>query len=240
MLEITQSEYGTGVVHGRIGSADCGSYKGDELKPKLLDLFCGAGGAAMGYHRAGFEVTGVDVKPQPHYPFEFLFGDARDLSVEFLQSFDAIHASPPCQHYSQCTPKRYRSNHPDLIESVRQRLLLSGKLFVIENVPSAKRYLNCPLMLCGSMFGLPLRRHRFFELSGFQVGLQPPCDHRNPPVLITGTHRRTYEPRYEYSAEQCRQASGLTWMTRQEMDQAIPPAYTEFIGKELLKVLGAL
>lgn len=194
---------------------------------RVLDLFCGAGGITKGLQRAGFHVTGVDNKLQPRYCGDrFILGDAMTVS---LDGYDAFFASPVCKRYSQCTPPQHRAKWPDLIGPVRDRLLTTRKPFVIENVPSAKRRLINPILLCGSMFGLLVRRHRFFEVHGFSVP-QMECDHIKSPVLITGTHRRTYEPRYEYTAQQCREASELFWMTRKEMDEAIPPAYSEFIG----------
>jgi DNA (cytosine-5)-methyltransferase 1 len=195
-------------------------------KPRALDLFCCAGGASMGLHRAGFDVVGVDIKPQQRYPFEFHQADALTFPLE---GFDFIWASPPCQHYSQMTPKAHRDKHPDLIAEVRGRLAASGLPFAIENVPSAARRLRSPVMLCGSMFGLRVQRHRFIETSFYTMA--PTCQHGKAPVLITGTHRRTYEPRYEYTAQECRDAADIQWMTRKELDQAIPPAYGEFIGR---------
>jgi DNA (cytosine-5)-methyltransferase 1 len=204
-------------------------------RPRALDLFCGAGGAAMGLWRAGFDVVGVDIKPQPHYPFPFIRGDALRPPVR-LGDFDLVWASPPCQRYSQCTPRAYRSRHPDLIS--RTRAMLAGRLAVIENVPSARWLLRNSFKLCGSMFGLRVRRHRYFEAHGFIV-LAPDCQHPiEAPVLITGTHRRTYEPRYEYSARECRLAADLHWMTRANMDQAIPPAYSAWIGEYAMLALG--
>jgi DNA (cytosine-5)-methyltransferase 1 len=203
---------------------------------RLLDLFCGAGGAAKGYQMAGFDVWGVDDQAQPRYPGKFIQADWQDV-IELAKDFDAIHASPPCEHYSQLTPKSRRHLHEDLIGSVRSTLLRLGKPFVIENVPSAKRLLREPFMLCGSMFGLGVQRHRFFEVN-FQLSeMLQGCDHAKRPVLISGTHRRHDEPRYEYCAQACRDASGIPWMTRKELDKAIPPAYTEFIGRQLLAAL---
>jgi len=200
---------------------------------RVLDLFCGAGGAAMGLHQAwpDAEIVGVDIKPQPHYPFTFVQRDWSEHLMLYTLDFDFVWASPPCEHYSQCTPKKFRENHADLIGPVRLALQTWKRPFVIENVPCAKKHLREPIMLCGSMFGLGIRRHRFFEINGFDV-MTPTCQHKKSPVLITGTHRRTYEPRYEYSAQQCRDASGLTWMTRTEMDKAIPPAYSRYIAEQ--------
>src|SRR3972149_6341276 len=127
-------------------------------KPSLLDLFCGAGGAARGYQRAGFYVVGVDIKPQPHYcGDEFYRADALTYP---LDGFDAIHASPPCQRYSWCALQKYRINHPDLIGAVRYELVKSGKPYIIENVAGARKLLLNPIKLCGTMFDLPIWRHR--------------------------------------------------------------------------------
>jgi DNA (cytosine-5)-methyltransferase 1 len=201
---------------------------------KLLDLFCGAGGAGMGYHRAGFEVVGVDIKQQPHYPFEFHQADALEYLAEHGSEYDVIHASPPCQRYSEITPPQYRDNHPDLIAATREALIKTGKPYVIENVEGARYLLKSPIVLCGSMFGLGVWRHRYFEIYPEIHALLPPCNHSFLPVLITGTTRRK-TGRFEYTAQQCRDASGLDWMTRKGMDEAIPPAYTEWIGRRILE-----
>jgi DNA (cytosine-5)-methyltransferase 1 len=208
------------------------------VKPRLLDLFCCAGGAAMGYARAGFEVVGVDVEPQPHYPFEFYRADALDFP---LVGFDAVHASPPCQRF---TAYRRRGggvgdSHLDLVEAVRTRL--AGLPHVIENVRGAP--LEHPVQLCGSSFGLDVRRHRLFEVS-FPL-LVPPCDHgRQRPRFRQATNRtqlrRTVEVgvwRIPLAVQQA--AMGIDWMDLHELSQAIPPAYAQFIGEQLLAHLGA-
>jgi DNA (cytosine-5)-methyltransferase 1 len=188
----------------------------------------------MGYHRAGFEVVGVDIKPQPRYPFEFHQADAMTCP---LKGFKAIHASPPCQRYSQATPPQFRANHPDLIAAVRERLLGFGAPFAIENVSGARWLLRNPVMLCGTMFGLPIERHRYFEIHPNELAMLPPCAHGKLPVVVTGTTRRK-TGRFEYPAAACRAAMQTDWMTRAEMDEAIPPAYTEWIGQRLLEVIG--
>ena len=217
-------------------------------RPRLLDLFCGAGGAAMGYHRAGFEVVGVDIHPQPHYPFEFIQDDALDLMREWLRPdkehvvFDAIHASPPCQHYSTAT--RDASRHPDLYGPTRELLLQTDLPFVIENVISAPY--DHGIVLCGSMFGLEadgewLQRHRNFETSWFMF--QPPCAHRadRRPVTITGQAYVSETREYSHSRQTtfpiAQRLMDIDWMTRDEMKEAIPPAYTEWIGRHLLQVI---
>jgi DNA (cytosine-5)-methyltransferase 1 len=234
-------------------------------KPRLLDLFCGAGGAAMGYHQAGFEVVGVDIEPRPLFPFEFMQHDAMTLDPEFLARFDAIHASPPCQAYTGMqalntrAPKR---DHPKLIMPVRAMLIASGLPYVIENVAGAKKEMIEPYVLCGSMFGLGVRRHRLFETSFFM--LQPKCQHdRGGVVPVWGDGRPTrqevrkarraiavygdhpQEPgnkpnnvnRARTLAEG-QEAMGIDWMDWRTLTQAIPPAYTRFIGEQLMAHLG--
>jgi DNA (cytosine-5)-methyltransferase 1 len=190
----------------------------------------------MSYTRAGFEVVGIDYKPQPHYPFEFYQADALEYLREHGAEFDVVHASPPCQRWSILTPPAFRKNHPDLISATRTGLQNCGKPFVIENVRGAMGLLESPLMLCGTMFGLTVRRHRYFEIC---PKIAPPvlgCDHTFYPVLISGTHRRK-SGRFEYSAQACRDAADLQWMTRKGMDEAIPPAFTEWIGTQLINAL---
>ncbi len=209
-------------------------------RPRLLDLFCCAGGAGMGYSRVGFDVTGVDNRPQPRYPFHFVQADALDYVAQHGHEFDVVHASPPCQRYSVQTAIQYRDNHPDLIAPTRELLQATGKPYVIENVENARALLLNPIKLCGSMFGLNLWRHRYFEVWPDVLWLTPTCNHAELPVLITGTTRWKVNgkvERFEYTAQQCREASGLHWMTRKEMDEAIPPAYTEWIGKHLMEAL---
>jgi hypothetical protein len=185
---------------------------------KLLDLFCGAGGAAMGYHRAGFEVVGIDIAPQPNYPFEFVQADALEYP---LGGFAAIHASPPCQHYAPVTRWRGRREpHPDLVAVTRSRLRSSGVPWVIENVRGSP--LRASHMLCGSMFGLQVRRHRYFETT-LPLRLVPACSHRRGDMGFEHKQERAYAD-----------AMGCDWMTSHEAREAIPPAYTEFIGKALL------
>lgn len=219
---------------------------------RLLDLFCGAGGCAVGYHRAGFtEIVGVDVNQQPRYPFAFLEADALDFMRGMLaggsplgyrlDDFDAIHASPPCQAYSQLASLS-NTEHPELVVPVRNLLIISGKTWVIENVIGAP--LNCPVLLCGSMFGLGIWRHRIFESS---VMLMSPfkCKHKSHPnpIDVTGTggpFNGTRKAsgggvsRKPHNIAHAQRVMGIDWMTRREISQAIPPAYTEFIGKQLI------
>jgi DNA (cytosine-5)-methyltransferase 1 len=225
------------------------------MKPRLLDLFCGAGGAAMGYHRAGFEVVGVDIEPQPNYPFGFTQADAL-LYVEQsmhdepgsvpCRGFDAIHASPPCQAYSAGARMRngYAKEHPRLIEPIRELLIETGLPYVIENVPEAP-LLN-PVKLCGSHFGLDVRRHRGFE-ANFPL-LVPTCTHLYQRVVVGvyGDHpedsviRKGHPAIRARSVGHAQEAMGIDWMeTWNELKEAIPPAYTEHIGHFLIAHLEA-
>jgi DNA (cytosine-5)-methyltransferase 1 len=205
---------------------------------KGLDLCCCAGGASVGYSRAGFDMTGVDIEPQPHYPFKLIQGDALDYLEKHGHEYDFIHASPPCQGYSHATPPEHKGKHPLLIAPFRELLKRVGKPYVIENVSGARKHLINPIMLCGSMFGLNLWRHRYFETS-FPLWFAPAtCDHSFEPVLLTGMTRRIVNgvvTRREYLAHEKREASGLHWMTIKEMDEAIPPDFTEWIGCEFKK-----
>lgn len=221
---------------------------------RLLDLFCGAGGAAMGYHRAGFEVVGVDIKPQKNYPFEFLQADALTYPLE---GFDVIHASPPCQAYSALkTMKNLRAGHPELVGPVRSMLEESRLLWVIENVFGSP--LVEPVMLCGSHFGLSsdsgyeLRRHRYFE-SNIPLEVSMTCNHRGQTAGVYGSKVRDIakEKRHYAQPKETRgrpegvvlphkvahQVMGIDWMTIGELGQAIPPAYTEHIGQQLMAKL---
>lgn len=264
------------------------------MKPRLLDLFCGAGGATRGYQLAGFHVTGVDDKPQPHYVGdEFHQADALTFP---LDGFDAIHASPPCQAHSSLRALQKGKKYPDLIPETRALLVASGLPYVIENVEGAplgeRGFL---IMLCGTMFRLQtpdgraeIRRHRLFELS-FSIALRPPCQHggtfqalnvtghavhghrdreaqrrrvltvagehphdpavrhaKRKTMSVTGqtpqrNHKWDYGKTYEretFTADDARAAMGIDWMPMKYLSQAIPPAYTRFIGEHLLQVIG--
>lgn len=208
---------------------------------RLLDLFCGGGGAAMGYHRAGFQVTGVDIVPQPRYPVGvFVQANALDYLKKYGHEYDFVHASPPCQAYSVQTPIIHRKKHPDLIRPLRDLLIKLGKPYVIENVPNARKYLISPIRLCGTGFGLNVIRHRYFELGGFEILLVPPCRHGGDIVYMTGStgNSRSNFKRREFKVSEIAAASGIDWMVRTELDQAIPPAFTEFIGKQYLATKG--
>jgi DNA (cytosine-5)-methyltransferase 1 len=211
--------------------------------PRLLDLFCGAGGAAMGYSRAGFEVVGVDIKPQPRYPFEFWQEDALEVLVDVFERmrgdftgggpFDAIHASPPCQAYSVAT--RDKTGHPDLVAETRELLEKTGLPYVIENVPGAP--MQNYVVLCGSSFGLKVRRHRLFETNWPLMVM--PCSHgmQGQPVGVYGggTGKSQKRGRKVMSSAEALEVMEMPWANRAGATQAIPPAYTEFIGQQLLE-----
>lgn len=202
---------------------------------KLLDLFRKAGGASMGYYRAGFtEIVGIDIQPQPRYPFRFIQADAMHPPLD-LRMFDLIHASPPCQKYSAAT-KHLAKESPLLIEDVREMLLASGVDFVIENTPGAP-LLN-PITLCGLAFGLKVKRHRLFESSHFL--LAPPCPSHDGDYFVIFGHevrsrRHGHAAGRKNNLAAGRAAMGIEWMTRGELSEAIPPAYTEWIGKRIME-----
>ena len=217
---------------------------------RLLDLFCGAGGASMGYYQAGFDdIVGVDIRRQPRYPFHFIQGDALEYLAEHGHEFDAIHASPPCQAFSQAVKIRNRVNRPNLIPATRDALIRSGSPYIIENVPTAIDHLVEPVMLCGSSFGLPVRRHRLFESNFWIWGVR--CSHKEYPRKYPPAWNRTKllrvlslsggfsqsEPGQISGAtiDEHRDAMGIDWdMDIKELSQSIPPAYTRFIGLQLL------
>lgn len=215
----------------------------------LLDLFCGAGGAAMGYYRAGFRtIVGVDIAPQPHYPFLFVQDNALDYLKQYGHNYDVIHASPPCQQFSRLGAiwrsrigeHAWSMKHPDLIGVTRDALRLTGKPYVIENVPDAP-LLN-PVVLCGTFFGLKVYRHRAFECSFFLLTPPHSPHHDNCAAVGRGVSRKGFisisgQGGFGFSGglAYARQAIGIDWTTRSELSQAIPPAYTEFIGRQLLK-----
>jgi DNA (cytosine-5)-methyltransferase 1 len=239
--------------HDGINSGD--DRKRDAVTYRLLDLFCGAGGAAMGYYRAGFtDITGIDNSPMPRYPFTFIQADALEYLAEHGHEYDVIHASPPCQGYSRMRhlPWLKDRQYPMLIEPVRKLLMKSEAEWVIENSPDA------PLqgfVLCGLMFGLPLYRHRRFETSRFMMN--PGHPHH---TIVIG-HGRFVNDRRKgsqnnssaegawgnqkivtvvgglYLKHDGEIAMGIDWMAKDELSEAIPPAYTEFIGRQLLGIM---
>lgn len=211
------------------------------MKPLLLDLFCCAGGCSAGYSDAGFDVTGVDINPQPHYPFKFKQADAFDYLRKNWMYYDVIAASPPCQRYSATASIHGKDDLPDYVARIREALIETGLPYVIENVPGAP-LLN-PLVLCGSMFGLGVRRHRLFE-SNITLVAPAPCKHPKDKStgLIRGKEYSTGESGlvcvsgHIFNRQAGLKAMGIDWtMTRHEVAQAIPPEYTRHIGGLLMK-----
>lgn len=215
---------------------------------RLLDLFSCAGGAAVGYHRAGFEVVGVDIDPQPNYPYEHHVGDALLYAAEHGHRFDAIHASPPCQTHSALTEgnrKRpgWSDDHVDLIPETRVLLDRIGKPYVIENVAGAP--IRKDVMLCGEMFGLAVIRHRFFELGGWSASAPAHPPHRG---RVQGwRHGVHYDGPYfavhgdgggKGSVADWQAAMGIDWTgVKREIAEALPPVYTEYVGRALMEHL---
>lgn len=210
-------------------------------RPRLLDLFCGAGGASKGYHHAGFAVSGVDINDFPSYPFvNRLQADALGVAQRAGDETRVIHASPPCQGFTTLK-HRTGKDYVDLLTPLRPLLQAwadrTGGVYIIENVPGAP--LINPVQLCGSSFGLRVRRHRLFESNIPLVGTT--CIHKSQgtPVGVYGTGgggqmTRGYKARDIHEA---REAMGIDWMNKKEIAQAIPPVYTEFIGKQVLRHL---
>jgi len=203
----------------------------------MCDLFCGGGGSAVGYKKAGFYyIEGFDIKPQPDYPFESFVEDA--LAVD-LEPYDFIHASPPCQSFSVGTRSANREKHPDLVEPIRQKLIDSGKPYIIENVPGAP--LLSPVVLCGTMFpGLKVFRHRCFE-SNIPLVVEMKCAHAghkakerrpdNGDFFTVAGHNTGTMKEWE-------DAMGIHWMTKkQTLAEAIPPAYSEYLGKQIIRYI---
>lgn len=242
-------------------------YPAPPPKPRLLDLFCCAGGAGVGYHRAGFDVVGVDNRPQPRYPFEFIQADCLTLDPAFIASFDAIHASPPCQWFSRThgmAPKgrtgggnggykvprerAARDDHPNLMPQARALLRASRRPYILENVLDARRAMVDPIMLCGTMFGLRVYRHRLFEANFLIV---PPAHPAHTHGLTSGAGNSKGRGRgysasthgaamitvagNNFNRREGMAAMGVDWEANQkEVAQMIPPAYTEHLGKQLM------
>lgn len=228
------------------------------MRPRLLDLYCCAGGAGTGYSRAGFDVVGVDINPQPHYPFEFHQADAIEFLAAHGREFDVIHASPPCQAYTRARTladaQGSEMRHPDLLAPTRDALIEIGRPWIIENVPGAP--MSNYVELCGSMFSIrtpdtdgtivQLRRHRWFESSEWIV---PPgmCNHDPsiPTASVFGhgggwkaDARGGLRGGYVPHVSVCAALLGVDWgMSKRELSECIPPAYTEWIGAQMLPVL---
>lgn len=222
------------------------------MRPLLLDLFCCQGGMSRGFHDAGFDVVGVDIDPQPNYPFEFFRADSLVVLRGLLDGtqfpgddFAAIHASPPCPAYSSLGSRYDRTAHPDLVAPTRELLEATGLPWTIENVPGAP--LRNPIQLCGSSFGLDVRRHRLFE-SNFPI-MAMPCAHHlqvKPKYDVYEKGRWFKSPIVKMygsgggkAMEHWAEASGIDWMDSKGLAQAIPPAYGEYIGAALMQHLTA-
>jgi DNA (cytosine-5)-methyltransferase 1 len=242
-------------------------------KPRLLDLYCCAGGAGMGYARAGFRPYGVDKDPQPRYPFPFHQGDVLDVltrllageaipfthpdgQVEYLTlaDFSGAHASPPCQFGTRMQPTQGRKAHLNFIPQTRALLEATALRWIIENVEGTEPWMPGAITLCGTMFGLgtqghELRRHRLF-IASFPISPPGPCQHSDRPVVgVYGGHARnrsakhggrgtrdTWEGGHRAAMSE---AMGMTWATCAEMSEAIPPAFTEYLGAQLLSHIAA-
>ncbi|MEU5886857.1 SAM-dependent methyltransferase [Streptomyces sp. NPDC047461] len=203
-------------------------------RPRLLDLYCKQGGAAKGYADAGFDVTGVDKDPQPRYPYRFVQADAITFALQHGTEFDFIHASPPCQHDSDC--QRLQNNtHPDLIAPTRAALEATARPWVIENVGGAVPKLREPVMLCGPMFALATYRHRYFETGGGFRLTQPGHPAHTVPQAKMGRpvppgHFGQFVGNFS-GVPLAREVLGVPWMNRDGIRECIPPAYTAFIGR---------
>jgi len=218
-------------------------------RPHLLDLFCGAGGCAKGYHDAGFDVVGVDIADQPHYPYEFHKADALTFP---LDGFDVIHASPPCQDYSSASHYggKKESTYPRLLEPMRKRLLATGKPWILENVAGAMSDMLNPVMLCGTSLGLRVQRHRYFE-SNYILFAAGPCRHRPFDVsvrckrfeylgayqdMLTAKGQSVKRPPY-CRIDRAKMAMGIDWMNGHELGESVPPLYTKWLGGQVLALL---
>lgn len=208
-----------------------------ESKPrkKALDLCCKAGGATKGLQQAGYYVVGVDINKQPNYCGNwFIQGDA--LEVDWT-GYDLIWASPPCQLYSTLTPKEYKSSHPNLLPVFLDKLRRQTTPYVVENVSGTQDMMINPVFLCGTMFGLNIWRHRWFEIGNSDAFfLLPPCDHSQAPVLISGRGMRGAadgQRNAEASVAVRAEAIGIDWMTGKELDDAIPPVYSKFLAEQI-------
>lgn len=208
------------------------------IAPKALDLFCGEGGVSVGLHRAGFDVVGVDCKPQKNYPFEFHQADALDFD---LSGFDFVWASPPCQKFSRLN-SLHKRDYADLIEPTRRKLQNANAFYIIENVKQS--ILQNPIFLCGAMFDLKVYRHRYFEsnvllLAPFHPTHDDNCQgvgrgkSRRGFVSVTGNGGFGCENGHDYA----KAAMNINWMTRAGLSQAIPPDYSEFLGRQILTAL---
>lgn len=208
---------------------------------KALDLFCGAGGATCGLQQAGYHVTGVDIEPQSRYCGDVFYQDDAMAWLrgerEPLDSFDLIWASPKCQAHSVLTPAAYKANHEIQLPYVLEILRAQSTPYVVENVQGAQTLMRNPIFLCGTMFGLNIWRHRWFEIGNVDTFfLLPPCNHSEQPVVVSGRGMRKTVEGHRWSgskASESRLAMRIDWMNRQELRQAIPPAYSRFLAEQI-------
>lgn len=223
-----------------VGLADQEGKGEGRRRPRLLDLFCCAGGAAMGYYRAGFDVVGVDIRPQPRYPFEFHQADALEFLAAHGDEFDAIHASPPCHDFTALASLAGADGTGWLLAATREALACHP-VTVIENVPGAA--MRVDLRLCGGMFGLRTYRHRWFEITG-PLMLIAPTHPKHRIRTSTKKRRACWDAGMHISVTGDvgtyvgSQAMGIDWMAGDELSQAIPPAYTEYIGNLIMSAAG--
>lgn len=202
---------------------------------KVIDLYCGAGGASKGLSEAGFEVTGVDIKRSKNYPFKFIEGDALEADCS---GFDLIWASPPCQAYTIASKSQRNAGkiYPDLMGVTREKLITTGIPFIIENTPGAP--MRVDIILCGSMFGLRVIRHRWFECSFPIFRLFPTCQHHRSPITVCGTGTTSWNRAKNggkcHTIQEMRDAMGIQWMNRGELSQAIPPVYSKYLAEQFL------
>jgi DNA (cytosine-5)-methyltransferase 1 len=210
---------------------------------RALDLFCCAGGATKGLQRAGHHVTGVDIDSQPRYCGDVFYQDDAMAWLRGerapLDTFDLIWLSPPCQRYSNLTPTAHKPSHPDLLPDALALARAQTTPYICENVEGTQVFMRSPVMLCGSMFGLAIQRHRWFEIGNTDAFfLLPSCNHSEPPVLISGTTRRLINgKRYEFTKAEKTVAIDIDWMLTSELDEAIPPAYSEFLARQIIAAL---
>ncbi|MFD9999832.1 methyltransferase domain-containing protein [[Kitasatospora] papulosa] len=216
--------------------------RGPGHRPRLLDLYCCQGGAAKGYADAGFEVTGVDIAPQPLYPYRFVQADAVEYLLAHGGEFDFVHASPPCQRYSRTQKIQHRA-HPDLIAPTRAALETMGGPWVIENVEEAAGELRDPVTMCAAVFGMRTYRHRLFETRGFTI---TPPQHGAHLAPLTKMGRPRVSGHFAHyvgnfsGVQEARDDMGVPWMTRDGIRECIPPAYTQWIGTAALQALAVL
>lgn len=210
---------------------------------RALDLFCCAGGATKGLQRAGYHVTGVDIRPQPHYCGDtFIRADAFEWlnDPDRLAAYNLIWASPKCQGISRLTPTRYKPNHENQLPRVLELLRAQPTPYIVENVEGAQSLMHDPIFLCGTMFDLEIWRHRWFEIGNVPdlFFLRPTCNHDGHPILISGRGMRGVCKGGRRPAEPLKatkmQGIGIDWMVTTELDQAIPPVYSEFLARQIL------